>query len=129
MNHVDILKLAQETAVKLGIRIDDPALVLENMMPRIGTATVFSNEDYSLWIDRHYIAYTINFKPEIVYVFTDKVHVSEELRSVCKRMKFEKSANGLKTLMSVKAQLQLAEAGMRESGDERYFFDGTEGTN
>ena len=129
MNHVDILKLAQETAVKLGIRIDDPALVLENMMPRIGTATVFSNEDYTLWIDRHYIAYTYNFKPEIVYVFTDKVHVSEELRSVCKRMKSEKSVNGLKTLMSVKTQLQLAEANMRESGNERYFFDGMEGAD
>jgi len=108
MNHEDILELARETADRLGIRIKDPALVLNNMKPAIGITTILYNEDFTLWIDKRYIAYGDNFKPEIVYVFADEEHVSEELRSVIGRIKTEKSPNALKTLTSVKEQLQLA---------------------
>ena len=123
MNHADILELAQATAKRIGIRIENPTLVLENMKPRVGIATILCNNNYSLWIDRHYIAYADVSKPEIVYVFADEEHISEELRSVCKRIRNEKSDYALKTLMSAKEQLLLAEANMNKSGDGLFIFD------
>ena len=123
MNHADILELAQATAKRLGIRVENTALVLKNMKPRVGIATILCNKNYTLWVDRHYVAYADNSKPEIVYVFADEDHISEELRSVCKRITNEKSDYALKTLMSAKEQLLLAEANMSKSGDGRFIFD------
>jgi mRNA interferase MazF len=123
MSHTDILELAREVAAWLGIRIKDPALVLRNMKPSTGITTILYNEDYTLWIDKRYIAYSDNAKPEIVYVFTDTEHVKEELRSVIGRIKTEKSPYTLKTLTSVKEQLQLAGAGIGKSGDGLCFFE------
>ena len=126
MTHTEILALAQKTAERLGIRIKDPALVLNNMKPKTGIATIQYNEDFTLWIDKHYIAYSENLKPEIIYVYVDSEHISEELRSVIGRIKTEKSAYTLKTLISVKEQLQLADKNMSQSGNGFYLF-GTEG--
>ena len=120
MNHVDILDLARETAGRLGIRMIDPALVLKNMKPKIGITTILRSEDYIMWIDKHYIAYGESFKPEVVYVFTDEEHVSEELRSVIHMIQQEKSAYNLKTLLSIKKQLQ--QAAKAKPDDGLYFF-------
>jgi hypothetical protein len=122
MPHEDILELARAVAGQLGIRITDPALVLANLIPKTGITTILYNEDYILWIDKHYIAYGHNFKPEVVYVFADKEHVSEELRSVIGMMKTEKSPYQLKTLLSIKQQLQFASAGMSKSGNGLFYF-------
>ena len=122
MSHEDILELARVTAKLLGIRIKDPVLVLSGMKPKIGIITILYNKKFTLWIDRHYIAYGDNFKPEVVYVFADTEHISEELRSVIRRMKKEKSPYAMKTLTSVKEQLQLAGASMNKSGNGLYFF-------
>jgi len=122
MTYTDILEIARKTAVRLGIRIKDPALVLSNMKPFIGVTTILYNRDFTLWIDKHYIAYSDNFKPEVVYVFADEEHIGEELRSVVGRIKREKSPYALQTLMSVKRQLQLAGAAMRLSDNRLYFF-------
>ena len=122
MENTDVLAIAQKTAERLGIRIKDPALVLSNMKPKIGITTILYSKVFTLWIDKHYIAYNENFKSEIVYVFVDEEHVSEELRSVINRFKGKKSSYA-KTLFSVKKQLQIAEADMKESGNGVYFFD------
>jgi len=123
MSYTDILEVARVTAGRLGIRIKDPALVLQNMKSKTGITTILYNKDYTLWIDKHYIAYSDNFKPGIVYVFADEEHVGEELRSVIGRIRSEKSPYALKTLMSVKQQLELARAAMRQSDSGLYFFE------
>ena len=129
MTHADILELARETGARLGISIKDPALILRNMKPKFGITTILRSKDYILWIDRHYIAYSDNFKPEVVYVFADEEHVSEELRSVIKMIEQEKSPYNRKTLLSVKKQLQLAGTAIRKSNNGLYFFARTEVAN
>jgi DNA-binding Lrp family transcriptional regulator len=126
MTYSDILELATATAAKLGIRITNPALIIKNLTPAIGVTTILWNEDYTLWVDKHYIAYGRNRNPEILYLFTDMEHVDEELRSVCARVKGEKSPYVRQTLTSVKDQLRLAGAAMSKSGGGLYFFEETE---
>ena len=126
MPHENILTIAQKIAARLVIKINDPAIILANMKPKTAAVTILYNEDFTLWIDKHYIAYGDNFKPEVVYVFTDKEHISEELRSVCQRLKIEKSLYELKTLMSVKEQLELAQTAMRQSDSRLFFFEETQ---
>jgi hypothetical protein len=122
MTHADILELAQKVAGRLGIRINDPALVLSNMKPKTGITTKLYNKGFTLWIDKHYIAYCDNFKPDVVYVFCDEEHVTEEFRSVIKMIKTEKSPYHLKTLNSIKEQLHLAAIAISQSGNGLYFF-------
>jgi hypothetical protein len=126
MNHEDILELARATANRLGIPISDPALVLSNMKPPTGITSILYKGDFTLWVDKHYIAYGNDRKPEVVYVFADKEHISEELRSVIERMKKEKSPYGMKTLLSIREQLQLANAAIKKSGNGLYFFESEE---
>ena len=126
MPHEDILELARKIAARLGIRIKNSALILKNMKPKTGIATFLYNEDFILWIDKHYIAYSDKCLPEIVYVFADREHVSEELRSVCKRLRNVKSLFEKETLLSVKQQLQLASAAMSKSGSGLYFIESEE---
>ena len=123
MEYTDVLATAQKTAEQLGIKIKNTELVLKNMKHKIGVTTILQNEGFILWIDKHYIAYNEKTEPEIVYVFVDREHIGEELRSVIGRFKSEKSSYALKTLLSVKKQLHIAGTAMRESGDDVYFFD------
>ena len=123
MNYTDILKIAEATAVRLGIRIKDSDLILQNMKPKPGIVTILYSDDFTLWVDKHYIAYGDNSKPEIVYVFTDEVHAHEELRSVDVMMRYAKSTYQWKTLASVKEQLQTAAASMKKYGNGLYFFE------
>jgi hypothetical protein len=122
-NYTGILELALETAGRLGIRVKDPALILKNMKPKIGITTILSNEDYTLWVDKHYIAYNEKAKAEVVYIFADQEHINEELRSVISRIKADKNSRAVKTLLSVKEQLLTASAAMNKSGDGFYLFE------
>jgi hypothetical protein len=126
MNHEDISELARVTANRLGIPISDPALVLSNMKPPTGITSILYKGNFTLWVDKHYIAYGNDRKPEVVYVFADREHIGEELRSVIERMKKEKSPYGMKTLLSIKEQLQLASTAMKKSGNRLYFFESEE---
>jgi hypothetical protein len=123
MNHAAVLELARETAGQLGIRVEDPALVLRNMKRKIGITTILWNETFTIWVDRHYIAYSDSLKPGVVYVYADAEHVEEEFRSVIGLIKNEKSPYSLKTLESIKEQLKLAAAGMRKSEAGFYVFE------
>jgi uncharacterized protein YfcZ (UPF0381/DUF406 family) len=93
------------------------------MKPKIGITTILSNEDYTLWVDKHYIAYNEKSKPEVVYVFADEEHINEELRSVISRMKTVISPCALNTLLSVREQLQTASTAMNKSDNGLYFFE------
>jgi hypothetical protein len=128
MNHENILELARVTADRLGIPINDPALVLSNMKPSTGITSILYKGDLVLWVDKHYVAYGSNRKPEVVYIYADAEHVREELLSVLERMKKEKSPYYMKTLMSVKEQLQLANEAIKKSGNGLYLFESEEST-
>jgi hypothetical protein len=107
-----VMKVAQETADVLGIMINDPASIMENMTSIVPMPTILENWKYTLWIDKHYIAYAHNFKPEVSYVIVGRGHILEELRSVCKRLQDNESSV---MLASIKSQLEFAKIALAES--------------
>lgn len=123
MNLDEILALGQRAAKHLGIRIQYPQFVLDKMKPSVSVTTILHNEEWMLWIDRHYIAFSKLTSPEVVYVMADINHVKEELRGIKDLIQAEQSPTHVQTLLSVKKQLELARSAMKQSGEQSYIFD------
>lgn len=76
------LLLGKRQQKHLRIRIQCPQLVLDKMKSRTAVTSILWNEEWVLWIDRHYIAFSKMSSSEVVYLMVDTERIGEEMRNV-----------------------------------------------
>jgi len=123
MNDSEILSVAEKLAASLDVIVEDKQAILKNMRKtNCPTITILSNGNYTLWIDKYYIAYSKDGKPDVRYVFVSQHHVSEELTEICNMLKDCEPSDYI-TLSGIREQMREALKSMAASGEDFYLAE------
>lgn len=76
----DVIKYALMVAERLGVKMVGVDATLHKFKKDFGTPVpeIYFGNGAQLWVDKHYIAYSWDHKPEIHYVYMDGFHIREE---------------------------------------------------
>ena len=77
----EIIKLSIRVADTLGIKLPDEDYLMQKLNLQNPVATIVKENNYSLWIDRYYVAYSHEDEVDIHYVYLTRHHISEECNS------------------------------------------------
>jgi hypothetical protein len=77
----ELLALAAELAMHLGMRIPDAEQLRETLTRYEAIPQIYTNARYRLWIDRYYIAVDDLDTNRIEYVYLTLAHIKAELRT------------------------------------------------
>lgn len=75
----EVCKLALSISERLGLIVSEPEKLLERV--RQDQIAMYLGQDYTLWVNRHYIAvvpYGIN---DVTYLYVTRHHITEETRT------------------------------------------------
>jgi hypothetical protein len=123
MNDSEILTLAEKLATELGIAVKNKNAILKNMRRKgCPTTTILRNRDCTLWIDKHYVAFSEDDKPNIRYVFITRRHIAEHMPEIRKMLK-DCAAADRAALTVIREQMREALKMMAASGEDVCLFD------
>jgi hypothetical protein len=115
MNSDEIMSLAAFIAEKLHIKIKNKEQIEKELSKSKGETTILTNEHFTLWIDRYYIAYSSDLEPQVYYAYLTKEHIKEELRCILWQLKTVIDPYQIKTLLSIKRQFLAAQALLKDA--------------
>lgn len=78
---IEVLALAEKIAVGLGLAIQNKDELADSLVSIQALPQIYKNGIVSLWVDRHYIAYSYEDSENIEYVYVAKNHIEEERES------------------------------------------------
>lgn len=123
METCDLLSLAVKTAKHLGITEIDTVMIARNMKRRFCVTSIFSNSNYTLWVDKYYIAYCNNETQHLTYVMLDRKHIKEELSEITALLKVETAPKQFDMLVCIRQQMENAWLIMKRSGKKQVVND------
>jgi len=74
-----VWRLALSISKRLGMTILDEKRLLDRL--RENQITVYRGKDYTLWIERHYIAVAPYAVDDVTYLYLTRHHITEELKT------------------------------------------------
>ena len=78
---LSVWRLALSISKRLGMTILDEKRLLDRLHEN--QITVYRKQDYTLWVDRHYIAVAPYAVDDVTYLYLTRHHITEELKTEC----------------------------------------------
>jgi uncharacterized protein YfaT (DUF1175 family) len=78
---LEVIDIAEEVALKINIIISSKDIILKHINKALPVPMLFNNDNYQMWVDKYYIAYSNSNETKIHYVYLTKKHISEEYYS------------------------------------------------
>lgn len=121
MTNRKVIALANVVADELGIEIDDEkilkAIGAQNAIP-----VIIDKNEYQLWIDAHYVAYSKKDEKSVKYIYMDLHHVKEQKQDILSMLKRNKQAKAnVGVLKNILNQMLNAEKNM-DSTRKKFFI-------
>ena len=76
---LSVWRLALSISKRLGMTILDEKRLLDRLHEN--QITVYRKQDYTLWVDRHYIAVAPYAVDDVTYLYLTRHHITEELKT------------------------------------------------
>lgn len=120
MDKSEVINLAADVAKLIGIRMISPDLIRKQMNDVFPTATILHTQDYTLWIDAHYIAVDWTGLHGVLYIYISRRHVAEELWDVIKLRERSENLADYRLYDNIANQLISAQKHMAATGTDYY---------